>query len=124
MLNFSPDFPCHFPLTPPLQPRSPNPTRTAKSTKKPKANSPPSENSDLASLASLGHFLKGSSATLGLTKVKDSCERIQHFGQKKDESGTVDEPDEKVCLKRIKETLKEVKEQYQEVEGVLRKFYA
>ncbi|OBT85267.1 hypothetical protein VE02_06524 [Pseudogymnoascus sp. 03VT05] len=82
------------------------------------------DNADLASLASLGHFLKGSSATLGLTKVKDSCERIQHFGQKKDESGTIDEPDEALCLRRIRDTLKEVKEQYEEVEGVLRRFYA
>ncbi|KFY27504.1 hypothetical protein V493_03446, partial [Pseudogymnoascus sp. VKM F-4281 (FW-2241)] len=70
------------------------------------------------------HFLKGSSATLGLTKVKDSCERIQHFGQMKDESGTESEPDAAVCLRRIRDTLKEVKKQYKEVEDVLKKFYA
>jgi len=34
----------------------------------------------LKTLSELGHFLKGSSATLGLTKVKDSCEKIQHYG--------------------------------------------
>lgn len=79
---------------------------------------------DLATLSSLGHFLKGSSATLGLTKVKDSCEKIQHYGQKKDEAGTADEPDEKKCLARIKETLASVKEEYDEVEKVLKKFYA
>jgi len=78
---------------------------------------------DLAQLSSLGHFLKGSSATLGLTKVKDSCEKIQHYGQKKDEEGTTDEPDEAVCLERIKETLVAVKEEYAEVEKVLKKFY-
>jgi len=33
---------------------------------------------DLQELSSLGHFLKGSSATLGLTKVKDMCEEMQH----------------------------------------------
>ncbi len=79
---------------------------------------------DLETLASLGHFLKGSSATLGLTKVKDSCEKIQHYGQKKDEDGTTDEPDEEKCLKRLEDTLKTVKEDYAEVEKVLRKFYA
>jgi len=79
---------------------------------------------DLADLSSLGHFLKGSSATLGLTKVKDSCEKIQHYGQKKDEDGTKDEPDEAKCLAKIEETLKTVKEEYAEVEKVLRKFYA
>lgn len=79
---------------------------------------------DLETLASLGHFLKGSSATLGLTKVKDSCEKIQHYGQKKDEDGTTDCPDEKKCLKRIADTIETVKEDYAEVEKILRKFYA
>ncbi|KAM3074316.1 Phosphorelay intermediate protein [Clarireedia jacksonii] len=82
------------------------------------------EEEDLATLSSLGHFLKGSSATLGLTKVKDSCEKIQHYGQKKDEAGMTDEPDEKKCLDRIKNTLAAVKEEYDEVEKVLKKFYA
>jgi len=82
------------------------------------------EERDLATLSSLGHFLKGSSATLGLTKVKDSCEKIQHYGQLKDEAGTTDEPDEDKCLERIKDTLVAVKEEYAEVEKVLKKFYA
>jgi len=82
------------------------------------------EKGDLPELSSLGHFLKGSSATLGLTKVKDSCEKIQHYGQLKDEAGTTDEPDERLCLSRIKETLVSVKEEYEEVEKVLKKFYA
>jgi osomolarity two-component system phosphorelay intermediate protein YPD1 len=81
------------------------------------------EAKDLATLSSLGHFLKGSSATLGLTKVKDSCEKIQHYGQKKDEAGTTDEPDEDKCLELIRATLKAVKEEYAEVEKVLKKFY-
>jgi len=79
---------------------------------------------DLPELSSLGHFLKGSSATLGLTKVKESCEKIQHYGQKKDEAGTTDEPDEKLCLTRIKDTLVVVKEEYEDVEKVLKKFYS
>jgi len=78
---------------------------------------------DLEELSSLGHFLKGSSATLGLTKVKDSCEKIQHYGQKKDEDGTADEPDEEKCLARIEVTLKAVREEYQEVKAVLKKFF-
>jgi len=82
------------------------------------------EAKDLPQLSSLGHFLKGSSATLGLTKVKDSCEKIQHYGQKKDEAGTADVDDEDTCLERVKETLVAVKEEYAEVEKVLKKFYA
>ncbi|ODQ56402.1 putative histidine phosphotransferase HPT1p [Saitoella complicata NRRL Y-17804] len=77
---------------------------------------------DLDQLSSLGHFLKGSSAALGLTKVKASCERIQHFGAKKDESGT--EPiDEETAMKRIEEILPVVKQEYAEAEKYLRKFY-
>ncbi|KAF4625951.1 hypothetical protein G7Y89_g12210 [Cudoniella acicularis] len=79
---------------------------------------------DLKQLSSLGHFLKGSSATLGLTKVKDSCEKIQHFGQMKDEAGTTDVDDKNLCLSRIKQTLATVKVEYAEVEKVLKKFYA
>jgi len=82
------------------------------------------EQKDLATISSLGHFLKGSSATLGLTKVKDSCEKLQHYGQKKDAAGAIDEPDEELCLSRIKDTLVTVKEDYAEVEKVLKKFYA
>lgn len=78
---------------------------------------------NLEELSSLGHFLKGSSATLGLTKVKDSCEKIQHYGQKKDDAGTADEPDEEKCLSRIGVTLKAVRDEYAEVKAVLKKFY-
>lgn len=85
---------------------------------------PNSEEKDLPELSSLGHFLKGSSATLGLTKVKDSCEKIQHYGQKKDAAGTTDETDEELCLSKIKDILVVVKEEYEEVEKVLKKFYA
>jgi len=81
------------------------------------------EKKDLAQLSALGHFLKGSSATLGLTKVKDSCEKIQHFGAHKDETGTRDEPDDDVCLQRCRETIERAKQEFQEVEKVLRKFY-
>ncbi|KAK8198491.1 Phosphorelay intermediate protein [Zalaria obscura] len=81
------------------------------------------EKKDLAQLSALGHFLKGSSATLGLTKVKDSCEKIQHFGAHKDETGTRDEPDEKTCLKNCESTIAAAKEEFREVEKMLRRFY-
>ncbi|GME41762.1 Hpt domain-containing protein [Neofusicoccum parvum] len=78
---------------------------------------------DLNQLSQLGHFLKGSSATLGLTKVKDSCEKIQHFGGNKDETGTHDEPDDEVCLERLTKTIAQAKQEFKDVEKVLRKFY-
>ena len=78
---------------------------------------------DLDQLSSLGHFLKGSSATLGLNKVKDSCEKIQNYGSHRDETGNNPEPDDDVCLKRIRQTLAEVKEEYHDVEKILRDYY-
>jgi len=78
---------------------------------------------DLAQLSSLGHFLKGSSAALGLTRVKQSCECIQHFGAKKDESGTEDVPDDELCLKRIEDTLDQVKGEYAQAEQYLKRIY-
>ncbi|KAF2090266.1 histidine containing phosphotransmitter protein [Saccharata proteae CBS 121410] len=81
------------------------------------------EEKDLNQLSQLGHFLKGSSATLGLTKVKDSCEKIQHFGANKDETGTHDEPDDEVCLKNLKKIIEQAKTEFRDVEKVLKKFY-
>ncbi|SCU98420.1 LAMI_0F14554g1_1 [Lachancea mirantina] len=39
---------------------------------------------DLAQLASLGHFLRGSSAALGLQRIAWACERIQNLGRKRE----------------------------------------
>ncbi|KAI4088469.1 MAG: hypothetical protein LQ344_006050 [Seirophora lacunosa] len=78
---------------------------------------------DLDTLSSLGHFLKGSSATLGLTKVKDSCEKIQHYGAHKDETGNTAVPDSGICLDRIKTTMVALKRDYSEAESILRRFY-
>lgn len=80
------------------------------------------EDSDLKDLSELGHFLKGSSATLGLTKVKDSCEKIQHFGQLKDESGSKDITKED-ALKKLKVIIDQAKEEFTEVEAILKTFY-
>jgi osomolarity two-component system phosphorelay intermediate protein YPD1 len=81
------------------------------------------ENRQLAALADLGHFLKGSSATLGLVYVRDSCEKIQHFGSHKDETGTHEEPDADVCLERLTTTIRQAKTEFEDVERVLRRYY-
>ncbi|KAF7507709.1 hypothetical protein GJ744_010138 [Endocarpon pusillum] len=79
---------------------------------------------DLQELSALGHFLKGSSATLGFVKVKDQCERIQHFGAKKDETGTGNIQDEEYCLRMISEALAEAKKTFNEVAAQMRQYYA
>jgi osomolarity two-component system phosphorelay intermediate protein YPD1 len=80
------------------------------------------EEKDLEKLSSLGHFLKGSSATLGLVKVRDGCEKIQRYGKNENEDGS-SEPDSELCLRRIKEALKVVKADYQDVEQRLKRYY-
>jgi len=81
------------------------------------------EAKDLKQLSDLGHFLKGSSAALGMTQVKASCEVIQQLGAKKDETGTRDEPDQDVSLSKLKTEIAATKDQYKEVEKALRTFY-
>ena len=78
---------------------------------------------NLPELSSLGHFLKGSSATLGLSKVKDSCEKIQHFGAHKDEGGNASNEGEEYFLEKIKQTLEQARHEYTMAEAVLRSFY-
>ncbi|KAK8096369.1 hpt domain-containing protein [Apiospora kogelbergensis] len=80
------------------------------------------EAKNLDELSELGHFLKGSSATLGLTKVNDGCEKIQRYGKQENEDGTP-ETDEELCLSRVTDALKSLKTEYSEAETVLRKFF-
>ena len=79
---------------------------------------------DLSGLSSKGHFLKGSSATLGFTKIKDECEKIQNYGRKKDETGTNDVSDEEKLLRLIEEALTEAKRAYKVIEALMKKFYS
>lgn len=81
------------------------------------------ETRDLAQLSALGHFLKGSSATLGLTRVKECCEKIQNLGAHKDETGTRDEPNDDKCLERCQKIIAEAKSHFRDAETVLRRFY-
>jgi len=81
------------------------------------------EKKDLRKLSSLGHFLKGSSAALGLSKVQASCETIQHYGSLWDEKADRDiEPPE--ALKRIGDRLIQLKKEYASAEKWLKNFYS
>jgi osomolarity two-component system phosphorelay intermediate protein YPD1 len=82
------------------------------------------QNKNLQALSDKGHFLKGSSATLGFTKIKDECEKIQNYGRKKDETGTIDEPDTEKCLRMIDESLTEAKRAYKVVEALMKRYYS
>jgi osomolarity two-component system phosphorelay intermediate protein YPD1 len=76
---------------------------------------------DLATLSSQGHFLKGSSATLGLIKIRDGCEKIQCYGKNENPDGNP-EPDDKVCLEHIADAIENVKRDYDAAETALKTF--
>jgi osomolarity two-component system phosphorelay intermediate protein YPD1 len=76
---------------------------------------------DLGKLSSLGHFLKGSSAALGVAKVQASCELIQHYGQLHDLEHR--ELTSDIALGRIEILLSQVKEEYTDAERWLKDWY-
>ncbi|CAO3659314.1 unnamed protein product [Umbelopsis vinacea] len=80
------------------------------------------ENKDLSELSRLGHFLKGSSAAIGLKMVKATCEKIQNLGNLKDETGisTIDSDE---AMKLISPLLPLVKKEYREAKSHLETFY-
>lgn len=80
------------------------------------------EKKDLPSLSSLGHFLKGSSAALGLSRVQNSCEKIQHSGVQRDEEANKNLTPEE-ALKSIQKLLKQVKVDYYEAQTWFKDFF-
>lgn len=81
------------------------------------------EKRDLLQLSSLGHFLKGSSATLGLIKLKEACEKIQNLGAGLDASGAGKITDSARSLDEIEKTLEVMKQDYDQVSEFLKSFY-
>ncbi|KAF9150489.1 hypothetical protein BG015_007716 [Linnemannia schmuckeri] len=79
--------------------------------------------SDLLALSRLGHFLKGSSAQLGLLKVKASCEKLQYYGQRMDATGQHSSISNEEAEKQIRVLLIQMRREYDEAESYLRDFY-
>lgn len=69
-----------------------------------------SAQSDLEKLSSLGHFLKGSSAALGIVRVQANCEKIQHYGHCQDDDGR--RVEDNAALEKIKGLLVDCKKDY------------
>ncbi|KAH9060554.1 histidine-phosphotransfer domain HPT domain-containing protein [Lactarius vividus] len=78
------------------------------------------EKKDLETLSSLGHFLKGSSAALGVFKVQSSCQDIQHYGQLREGSKVIEKDD---AIAKISTTLEHAREEYQTAKSSLKRFY-
>jgi HPt (histidine-containing phosphotransfer) domain-containing protein len=77
---------------------------------------------NLGELSRLGHFLKGSSATLGFTRIKDSCQVIQQYGNNQTIDGAP-ELDDEVCFDKVKEALETVKEDKAVLEKKMHDFF-
>lgn len=105
--------PCHFRTPPPIT----NSTSNQRKTRPTHSGS-----KDLSSLSSLGHFLKGSSAALGVIKVQAACEKIQHYGHLRDEE-VGEALEESEALKRITTLLKECKRSYGIAKAWLTRLY-
>jgi len=80
------------------------------------------EAKDLAALSNHGHFLKGSSAALGVNKVKESCTRIQNYGKLRDEDKGVGITQED-ALGNIGKLIPRLEDDYAEAEKWLRDHY-
>lgn len=80
------------------------------------------EAENLAELSRLGHFLKGSSAALGISQVQTGCEAMQHYGQLKHGSSGA-KLDRKEALSLITPLLAKIKEGHAEADKWLRDFY-
>ena len=57
-----------------------------------------------------------------MAKVQASCERMQHYGQRRDEEAGVSLTDED-ALNRIESLLTQVKKEYSDAEKWLREWY-
>jgi len=75
---------------------------------------------DLTELSSLGHFLKGSSAALGVSMVQSSCENIQHFGQLREGSAIITEAE---AIVKITKSIARAREEYADAKTWLDWFY-
>ena len=77
---------------------------------------------ELKELSTLGHFLKGSSAAVGVTKVRNSCDTIQHYGNCQDADGMT-KLSEAEAFEKLKRTLEQVKEEYKEAKATFHSFF-
>ncbi|KIY45556.1 histidine-phosphotransfer domain, HPT domain-containing protein [Fistulina hepatica ATCC 64428] len=77
---------------------------------------------DLTKLSELGHFLKGSSAALGVFKVQASCEKIQNFGKNQDQDTDRSLTDAE-ALKMITGLMPTVKRDFADAEKWLKNWY-
>ncbi|KAG8891604.1 hypothetical protein FRC00_013403, partial [Tulasnella sp. 408] len=78
---------------------------------------------DLLKLSNLGHFLKGSSAALGVWKVQATCEIIQHVGKLKPAGDQPVSLTKQEAIERLKVLKSQAAEEYEEAKKWLENYF-
>ncbi|EEQ41302.1 putative phosphorelay intermediate protein [Clavispora lusitaniae] len=85
---------------------------------------------NLEKLSSLGHYLKGSAAALGLSTISEQCERIQNYGHKNnfDNAGTSSEKDDtkqpdSFWISLIEDAMEKAKDGFQKSKEALSDYF-
>lgn len=80
------------------------------------------EAKDLDRLSKLGHFLKGSSSSVGLASVSKLCALMQNYGSEKDDSG-INSISKDLALKKLSKLLPDLKIEQGRAKKWLETFY-
>ncbi|UNI16787.1 Phosphorelay intermediate protein [Purpureocillium takamizusanense] len=81
---------------------------------------------DYDRLSSLAHYIKGSSATVGLFKIHDGCERIERFSKQRVGGGAVTSPQDaqqQQSTRQIRDVLAALQEHNKRAEGAFRRHF-
>lgn len=82
---------------------------------------------DLNKLSSLGHYLKGSAAALGLTTIAEQCERMQNYGHRNNFDNYkikgLKESDDEFWIKLIEDTMEKAKDGFQKSKAALNSYF-
>lgn len=85
---------------------------------------------NLDKLSSLGHYLKGSAAALGLETISAQCERLQNYGKrincdgfKLEDEPNLSEDDDEFWIKLIEDALQKAKDDFEKARKELNYYY-
>lgn len=88
------------------------------------------EEKDLDKLSSLGHYLKGSAAALGLVTVAEQCERIQNYGHKNncddfelDDETNTDITDDAYWVTLVEDAMAKVQDAFKKSKAALNEYF-
>ncbi|PVH18349.1 uncharacterized protein CXQ87_001273 [Candidozyma duobushaemuli] len=83
---------------------------------------------NLEKLSSLGHYLKGSAAALGLKSISSQCERIQNYGHRVNfdnykPENSIDEDKDEFWISLIQDAVDKAKSGFKESKAALDEYF-